>query len=111
MSDLTSLKQRLPVVLASADAVFGLGDYTSATVLYFKAWFLVLDILLLETGGKSPKDHTERFMMLKTRFPDHYAALDQHYPTYRATYKTTLPEKTCIEVRTYVKKLTASITI
>ncbi|HIG95446.1 TPA: hypothetical protein HA249_00950 [Candidatus Woesearchaeota archaeon] len=109
MSDITSLKQRLPIVLQSADAVFEMGDYTSATMLYFKAWFLALDILLLDKEGKSPKDHTERFMMLKQVFPELYDELNQRYPTYRATYTTTLHQKICTEVRTYVKKLTASI--
>ena len=109
MSDITSLKQRLPVVLQSADVVFEMGDYTSATILYFKAWFLTLDVLLLDKEGKSPKDHTERFVMLKHVFPELYDELNRRYPTYRATYTAILPQKICTEVRTYVKKLTASL--
>ncbi len=108
MSDLTSLKQRLPVVLQSADTIFGTGDYTSATILYFKTWFLALDILLLEKEGKSPKDHIERFKMLKSAFPDQYQVLDDYYPIYRHTYTSIITQRTCTEVKTNVQKLIAA---
>lgn len=105
MSDITSLKQRLPTALHSAELIFANKDYTSAAILYFKAWFLVLDIILLPKEGRSPKDHAERFRMLERSFPVLYKELDAYYSTYRETYTTDIDEAACCEVRNYVQKL------
>lgn len=105
MSDVESLKARLPLVVKSAELVFRSADTTSATILYFKVWFLAIDILLLDKEGRSPKDHAERFKMLKTSFPELYNDLDKYYPIYRDTYTLNIDPKTSSEVRLYVKKL------
>lgn len=83
----------------SAEIVYKTGDYTSATILYFKCLFVVIDLIILEKLGKTPKDHTERFNILKSNFPSLYSLLDKYYPTYRQTYTLTIDGATCGEIK------------
>ena len=70
----------------SADTLYTSGDYTSATILYFKTLFAIQDFILLEKIGESPKDHNSRFMSLEQNFPDLFQELDIEFSTYRDTY-------------------------
>ena len=63
-------KQQINIFKTSADKIFQLKDYTSATILYFKTWFAIHDFILLNKIGYAPKDHTERFKLLKEEFPE-----------------------------------------
>ncbi|HLC46716.1 MAG TPA: hypothetical protein VJI75_03155 [Candidatus Nanoarchaeia archaeon] len=63
-------KQQISIFKKSADTLYSSGDYTSATILYFKTLFAIHDFLLLEETGNSPKDHSERFRSLEAHFPD-----------------------------------------
>lgn len=83
-------------IFSSAELVFENKDYTSATILYFKTVFGVLDIILLEKEGKTPKDHTERFRMLEKKYPDLYEFLDKYFRIYRDTYSTAIEKKDVI---------------
>jgi hypothetical protein len=78
-------KQQIQQFKKSADALYDLKDYTSATILYFKTWFAIQDYILLDKIGQSPKDHTERFRLLEKNFPDAYRELDKEFSTYRDT--------------------------
>ena len=89
----------------SAELVYSTGDYTSSTILYFKCLFVVLDIIILQKMGKTPKDHTERFNILKEDFSELYLFLDKHYPTYRQTYSLTVNKLICDEVRKNVERI------
>ncbi len=91
--------------LSSAETLYEKEDYTSATILYFKTWFALLDMLCLEKEGRAPKDHGERFRMLEKRFPDDYTALDKEFDTYRDTYARTIDHETCERIRKTVKRL------
>ena len=70
----------------SAEKVFKDGDFTSATILYFKTWFAIQDYFLLKELGMSPKDHGERFRILEKQYPEDYKKLDKEFSTYRDTY-------------------------
>jgi len=83
----------------SADAIFEMKDYTSATILYFKTRFAIHDLILQERIGRSPKDHTERFRMLEKEFPEEYKALDSEFNTYRSTYTRIMTKETCERIR------------
>lgn len=90
---------------SSADMVYTAGDYTSSTILYFKCLFVVLDLIILQKLGKTPKDHTERFNILKEGFPELYSFLDKHYPIYRQTYSLTIDKLKCDEVKKDVERV------
>ena len=90
--------------LKSAELVYQSKDYTSATMLYFKTLFVALDLLILRKLKKTPKDHTERFRILKAEFPEEYSSLDKYFSVYRSTYSTTVDKDTCEEIRQYVNK-------
>ena len=53
---------------------------------FFKALFAVDDAALLEKIRDKPKDHTERFDMLRANLPELYTITDRLFSTYRRTY-------------------------
>ena len=89
----------------SAEIVYATGDYTSSTILYFKCLFVVLDTIILQKKGKTPKDHTERFNILKENFPELYSFLDKYYIVYRQTYSLTIDKLTCEEIKKNVERI------
>ncbi len=102
-------KAHISQFLSSAELVFSTGDYTSATILYFKTVFVALDLLIFQKLQKTPKDHAERFRILEHSFSQHYALLDSHYSIYRSTYSVSVDKATCEEVRAYVLSVTKEV--
>jgi uncharacterized protein (UPF0332 family) len=86
-------------ILRSAKLIYEDKDYTSSTILYFKAIFGILDYILLLKEGKTPKDHTERFRMLEKTYPDIYEFIDKYFKIYRDTYSTSVDKETCDKLR------------
>lgn len=99
------LKENIERILNSAKLVYNTADFTSATILYFKAVFTAIDLLLLKKEGKSPKDHTERFRMIEEKYPDLYLFLDKYFSIYRDTYTTAIEKKQCDEVKKHVEEI------
>ncbi len=99
------LSKNIRMFLSSADLVYERGDYTSATVLYFKALFAILDYIILNSGKGVPKDHSERFRVLESSAPKLYTVLDKLYPTYRSSYTLSVGREKCDVVRRHVRKL------
>lgn len=102
---MNNLLDNIKCFWASAEAVYKLKDYTSATILYFKCLFALLDILLLKSLKKTPKDHTERFRMLQEFFPELYLTLDRLFMIYRDTYSLIIEKSKCDEVRKNVIRI------
>ena len=98
------LIKNVKLILKSADLVYLNKDYTSATILYFKILFLVLDLIILRTKGKTPKDHTERFRILQQDYPKLYESLDKYFKVYRDTYSISIDKETCEVIKHYVKE-------
>ena len=99
------LSENIKSVWASAELVYSTKDFTSAAILYFKAAFSILDLILLRSDKKVPKDHTERFRMLEGKYPDMYEFLDKFFKVYRDTYTTTIDKETCERVKGNVKRI------
>ena len=99
------LLQNVKTFWKSAELVYGARDYTSATILYFKCLFVLLDYILFRVLKKTPKDHTERFRLLKNYFPDLYTVLDKYFQVYRDTYSLTIEKEKCDEVRNHVSRI------
>jgi len=102
IANMTS-KQHILTFKRSADAVYAMGDFTSATILYFKTLFALHDYLLLEKIGYAPKDHTERFRLLQQEFPELYAELDAEFNTYRSTYTRIASKETCNRIKKMIE--------
>ena len=77
------LTKNVSTFLNSADLVYKTGDFTSATILYFKSLFSAFDYIILKKEGKVPQDHEERFRILESRFPPLYSVLDNIFRIYR----------------------------
>ena len=60
--------------------------YSEATSNYFKALSAIDDFTLLKTTNSRPKDHAERFSLLKSKIPKLYYITDRLFSTYRRTY-------------------------
>lgn len=102
---MTELLAQAKLFWRSAELVNEANDPTSATVLYFKCAFVLLDVLLEKRIRKVPKDHTERFRLLEKHAPDLYAEMDKYFPIYRSTYNDKIERNQCDEVKNYVDRL------
>lgn len=57
-------------------------SYNSAVTLLFKAIAVMTDLFILKKEGFIPKNHTERFRLLKTKYPEIYMILNKDFPVY-----------------------------
>jgi uncharacterized protein (UPF0332 family) len=99
------LKENIKSFIKSARLVYATKDYTSATLLYFKALFATLDLIIFRTFRKTPKDHSERFQLLKSSFPELYEILDKIYPVYRDTYSLRIEKEVCDRIKKDVENV------
>jgi|SRR3989339_1423338 len=70
-----------------------LNMHSEAATNYFKALFAADDASLFEIIRDKPKDHTERFAMLKANLPDLYKITDRLFSAYRRTYTQELKKE------------------
>ena len=99
------LENNTKMLLNSANLVYNSKDYTSATILYFKLVFVMLDYIILLKKGLTPKDHNERFRILQKDFTEEYEFLDKYFILYRDTYSTTIEKEKCDMVKKNVERL------
>lgn len=69
---------------------------------FFKALFAADDSVIAKIGER-PKDHTERFKILKLKFPELYIITDKLFSTYRRTYTQELKKEELELVKKRVK--------
>ena len=82
----------------SAYLVYKDEDYTSATILYFKCLFGIFDYIIYSKQKLIPKDHTQRFEILKEDYPKYYLILDKLFQVYRDAYTNKINKEKCDEV-------------
>ncbi len=70
---------------------------------YFKALFAIDDASIIERLGHKPKDHNERFFLLRTHIRRLYIITDRLFSLYRRTYTQELEKG---EVKLVRKRLT-----
>ena len=99
------LEENIKEFQGSADLVYKKNDFTSATILYFKTLFGVLDLIILKNTGKIPKDHSERFRMLESSFSNLYKTLDELYSIYRNTYTAKINKENCDRIKENVQRI------
>jgi len=101
------LIENIKKLKGSADLIYNNKDFTSATILYFKLCFSVLDLIILKSKGETPKDHNERFRMLEKEFPELYTFLDKYFDIYRDTYNSTTDKESCDKIKHGIEKIMA----
>ena len=99
------LYQNIKKFINSADLVYKTEDYTSATILYFKALFAILDLIILKKEGRLPKDHSERFRMLEISHNELYIILDKTYEIYRNAYNMIIKKEDCNNIKDNVNRI------
>lgn len=99
------LQENIQRLWRSSEIIYNDKDYTSATILYFKCLFGVLDLIIFNKTKNIPKDHTERFETLKEEFPKYYLILDKIYSIYRDTYSNKIEKEKCEGVRKNVLEI------
>ncbi len=72
---------------------------SEAATNFFKALFAVDDSALYAKLKLEPKDHTERFDLLRKNSPELYSITDRMFHTYRRTYTQQLNEEEVLLVR------------
>jgi len=58
-------------------------SYNSSVTLYFKVLSVVSDYHILVNDGFIPKNHTERFQLLKAKYREVYDILNKDFPIYQ----------------------------
>lgn len=71
--------------------------FNSATTLFFKALAVSMDFLILKKEGFIPSNHTERFRLLKEKYPSLYRIMDKDFPLYQDSYRLKM-SKQMVEV-------------
>jgi len=110
------LQTTLLELITSARELASTKRLTAATILYSKALFALLGYIILREYQKIPKNHAERFRILRQKFPRLYPIVDEVWSTYTDTYSqlsneeaVTLLTKALMEVASNYENLSATI--
>lgn len=88
------LQENYEEYLEFAEQALEKKKFNAAVTLFFKAIGAAADLLILLKEGKVPSSHTQRFTILKERYPAAYSILDRDFPFYRDSYTKKLSEET-----------------
>jgi len=79
--------------------------HNSAVTLFFKALAVLSDLYILRKEGFIPKNHSERFDVLKAKHPEVYKILNKDFPAYQQSYRLKLDKEYSGVLEEDVKKL------
>ena len=68
-------------------------SFNSAATLFFKAIAVLADLFILKKERYIPSSHTERFRLLKEKYPFIYEILDKDFPIYQDSYRLKISEQ------------------
>ncbi len=60
--------------------------YNTAVTLFFKSISAATDLFLLKKIGSIPSSHSNRFAVLREKYPEIYDILDRDFPFYQDSY-------------------------
>ena len=103
MADHLRMKSRNYFLLGNI--ALKLGMPSEAATNFFKALFAADDSALYDQLKLEPKDHTERFDLLRKNNPLLYSITDRMFHTYRRTYTQQLNEEEVLLVRKRVMEV------
>lgn len=90
--------------LESAEENFKKERYNACVSDYFKAIVILADYLIYGEIKRVPKNHNERFYLLKRYFGDVYGRVSVLFKTYTESYNLRLGIKDAKEVRKYAEE-------
>lgn len=99
------LKNNIKEFLESAERDFAEGKYNSAINSYFKAIAALCDLNIYKLKRILPKNHTERFLFLKTSFNEVYEILSPLFKEYTKTYNLRLGKDEALVFRKNVERI------
>ena len=103
MDDSEILKKKAKNYFVLAKIGESLNIFSESASNYFKSLSAVNDFILSKINLK-PKDHKERFLMLKQNFPNFYKITSLLFNVYRRTYTSELTKTELLRLREKVKE-------
>lgn len=83
----------------------------SITILLSKALFALTDFIIFKKYHKLPKNHSERFRILKEKFPLTYSVVDSLWDEYTNSYSKPALIDSIILLENGIKKVASNETI
>jgi hypothetical protein len=83
----------------------------SAATLFFKALVVSVDYFIYKNKQIIPKNHSERFIILKHEYLDLYELLDKDFPLYQKTYSLRAKKEEVIILKNDAKNLIEKLDI
>lgn len=91
--------------LASADDELDKKRYNPSVSSYFKALVILCDWKIYKERGLLPKNHSERFFILRNHFHEAYFLIDSLFKEYRESYNLRMNKEDAIKLKENVEKL------
>jgi len=91
--------------LGSANDELNKKRYNPAVSSYFKAIAILCDWKIYKERGLLPKNHSERFFILKNNFPEAYSLINPLFKEYRESYNMRMEKKDALMLKENVEKL------
>jgi len=79
--------------------------FNVAVTLYFKTIAVLTDLYILQKEGKIPSNHSERFRILESKYPEIYKIIDKDFPFYQDSYRIKLNKEVCEVLKNDAKQL------
>jgi hypothetical protein len=99
------LKSNVKEFLESGDEDFLKERYNSSISAYFKAIATLCDLKIYNLKRVLPKNHNERFIFLKTSFPEVYEIISPLFSEYTKTYNLRLGKKEALLFKKNVERI------
>ena len=107
--NLDDLKANIQEYIEVGEMAFKQGKYNSAIIMYFKAMVGICDYIIKRDLNLEPKNHGERFFILRRYYPDVYRIVDRFFSFYRDAYERRITKREAGELRNAVLRLTDRI--
>ncbi|CAB50422.1 hypothetical protein [Pyrococcus abyssi] len=107
--NLDDLRANIDEYIEVDEMAFKRGKYNSALIMYFKALVGICDYIIKKELNLEPKNHGERFSILRRYYPDLYRTVDKFFNFYRDAYERRITKREVGELRNEVLRLTDRI--